>query len=245
MAVFYGGQYKSVADIQGPSGFYNILLDGVNVPVYVDQGYSGGGWVMVLANRINTGGMNNLTYENAVQNCNYRTGGSGANTANTVVNPTSKLSGLANYNAWIGLRHWRRLAGRATANKITVVQFVSATAGTTLTNTAAHTKRYRWQFDNFTSLFAFSGVAAVSDETGTGAPGFYGAHAAAGSTLTTFDRDQDSNGGNCATYYNNNPFWYNSCWSGNWFAGGSGYADAPFWDSSGSDFHNYGAVYIK
>jgi hypothetical protein len=43
MAVFYGGQYKSVADIQGPSGFYNILLDGVNVPVYVDQGYSGGG----------------------------------------------------------------------------------------------------------------------------------------------------------------------------------------------------------
>jgi len=244
MAVFYGGQYKSVADIQGPSGFYNILLDGVNVPVYVDQSYDGGGWVMVLANRRNTAGMNNLTYENAIQNCNYRTGGT-ANGTNTVVNPTSKLSGLADYNAWIGLRHWSRLAGRATANKITVVQFVSATVGATLSNTAAHTKRYRWNFNNFTSTFAFSGAAAVSDETSTGAPGFYASHAAAGAALTTFDRDQDGNSGNCATYYNNNPFWYTSCWSGNWFAGGSGYADAPHWVSSGADNHNYGAVYIK
>jgi hypothetical protein len=244
MAVFYGGQYKSVADIQGPSGFYNILLDGVNVPVYVDQGYDGGGWVMVMANRINTAGMNNLTYENAVQNCNYRTGGT-TNGTNTVVNPTSKLSGLANYNAWIGLRHWSRLAGRATANKITVVQFVSATVGTTLSNIATHTKRYRWRFDNFSSNFSFTAPVAVIDETSTGTPGFYATHAVGGRGLTTFDRDQDTSGGNCSTNYNNNPFWYTACWSGNYFAGGSGYADAAFWNSSTTDFHNYGAVYIK
>jgi hypothetical protein len=244
MAVFYGGRYRSVADIQGPSGFYNILLDGVNVPVYVDQGYSGGGWVMVMANRINTAGMNNLTYDNAVNSCNYRTGGT-ANGTNTEVSATSKLSGLANYNAWIGTRFWSRLAGRVTANKVTVVQFVSATVGTTLTNTGAHTKRYRWQFDNFSSTFAFNNSAAIGIEAGPDTPGFYASHAAAGSALTTFDRDQDSYGSNCSTLYNNNPFWYNACWSGNWFAGGAGYADAPHWVGSGADSHNYGAVYIK
>jgi hypothetical protein len=244
MAVFYGGRYRSVADIQGPSGFYNIVLDGVNVPVYVDQTYSGGGWVMVLANRINTGGMNNLTYDNAVNSCNYRTGGT-TNGTNTVVSATSKLSGLANYNAWIGTRFWSRLTGRVTANKVTVVQFVSATVGTTLSNTGAHTKRYRWQFDNFSSTFAFNGLSAVSDETSTGAPGFYSYHAAGGYSLTTYDVDRDVAGGNCATSYNNNPFWYGACWSGNYFAGGASHQDAPYWDSSGSDFHNYGAVYIK
>ena len=244
MAVFYGGQYRSVADIRGPSGFYNILLDGVNVPVYVDQTYSGGGWVMVMANRINTAGMHNLTYDNAVNSCNYRTGGT-SNGTNTVVSATNKLSGLANYNAWIGTRFWSRLAGRVTANKVTVVQFVSATVGTTLANTGAHTKRYRWQFDNFGSTFAFTNPAAVGIEAGPDTPGFYASHAVAGAALTTFDRDQDSNGANCSTSFNNNPWWYTSCWSGNWFGGGSGYADAPFWNSSTTDFHNYGAVYIK
>lgn len=238
MAVFYGGRYQNVADIRGPSGFYNVILDGENVPVYINQEYSGGGWVLVLANRINTGGMNNLTYFDAVNSCNYRSGGS-------VINPYSKLSGLSNYNVWIGLKFWSRLAGRVTASNITVVQLVSTTSGVELNNTAAHTKRYRWRFTNFNGTYGMTGAAAVSDETGTGAPGFYSAHAAAGASLTTFDKDQDTNGGNCSSYYNNNPWWYTSCWSGNYFGGGGGYQDASYWNSSGSDYHNYGAVYIK
>ena len=244
MAVFYGGRYSSVAEIRGPSGFYNIVIDETNIPVYVDQSYDGGGWVMVLANRINTAGMNNLTYYDAVNSCNYRTGGT-SNGTNTVVSSTSKLSGLSNYNAWIGTKFWNRLAGRAVANKITVVQFVSATSGAALSNTGSHTKRYRWQFDSFGSTFAFNAPVAIGIEAGPDTPGFYASHAAAASPLSTYDRDQDSNGGSCSSYYNNNPFWYNSCWSGNWFAGGAGYADAPHWVSSGADNHNYGAVYIK
>ncbi len=236
MAVFYGGRYQSVADVRGPSGFYNIILDGENVPVYINQEYSGGGWVLVLANRINTGGMNNLTYSDAINTPNYRSGG-------VAINPYSKLSGLNNYNVWIGLKYWSRLAGRVTAGNITVVQFVSPTSGISLAG--SHTKRYRWRFTNFNGTYAMTGVAAVSDETGSGAPGFYASHAAAGANLTTFDRDQDTNGGNCSTSYNNNPWWYTSCWSGNYFAGGSGYQDAPYWTGSSSDYHNYGAVYIK
>ena len=96
-----------------------------------------------------------------------------------------------------------------------------------------------------TGTYGFVGATGVSDETSTGAPGFLNAHAAAGNSLTTYDNDQDTYGINCSSYYNNNPWWYNSCWSGNYFAGGGGYQDAPYWDGSGSDYHNYGAVYIK
>lgn len=243
MAVYYGGRYTSVSQIRGPSGFYNLYLDGENVPVYVDQTYDGGGWVMVMANRINTGGMNNLTYYDAVNTCNYRTGGTSQG-ANTVVSAMSKLSGLANYNAWIGLRYWSKLAGRVTAGKITVVQFVSSTVGNTLANTGGHTKRYRWSTSGFNSTYGFTTVTGISQEAGANAPGLYSSHAASGYSLTTYDRDQDIHGSNCSTFYNNNPWWYSNCWSGNYFAG-NGYTDGPYWDSSTSDYHNYGAVYIK
>lgn len=244
MAVYYGGRYTGVSDIRGPSGFYNIILNGEMVPVYVDQNYDGGGWICVLANRINTAGLNNLTYYDAVNTCNYRTGGT-ANGTNTSIPATSKLSGLANYNIWIGLKYWSLLSGRATVNTITIVQFVSSTVGAALSSTGLHAKRYRWRINSFNGTYGMTGATAVSDETGTGIPGFYSYHAANSFGLTAYDRDQDTNGGNCATYYNNNPWWYGSCWDGNYFAGGSGYADAPNWASAGSDVHNYGAVYIK
>ena len=243
MALNYGPIYTSVSDITGPSGFYNIKYNNSFITAYVDQEYDGGGWVCVLANRITTGGMGNLTYSNAVNTCNYRTGGS-TNTPGPSVIPTSGLSGLSNYNIWVGTSYWEILGKRNNPSYVTVVQFVSSTVGTTLGSTGSQSKRYRWRFNNFTSTYGFSGVATISDETGTGAPGMYSYHAANGFSLTTYDNDQDVNGGNCSTYYANNPFWYGSCWSGNYFAGG-GYADAPYWDGSGGDYHNYGAVYIK
>jgi hypothetical protein len=243
MATFYNGQYTSVSQIKGPSGFYNIIIGGENVPVYVDQSYDGGGWVCVLANRAFTAGMNNLSLYDAIQTPNYRTGGTN-NGTNTVVPSTNKLTSLADYNVWVGLKYWRFLSGRVTENKMTVVQFVSGTNGTALSSTGSHNKRYRWSSDYFNPTFGFSGAAAISDETGTGAPGMYSYHAANGFALTTYDVDRDANGGNCATYYNNNPFWYGACWDGNYFAGG-GYSDQANWAGAGSQLYQYGAVYIK
>lgn len=242
MGTIYGPTYTRIADIKGPSGFYRVTLGRDQIQVYVNQDYDGGGWVCVLANRKNTAGMNNLTYYDAVNNYNYRTGGT-ANGTNTTVDATQKLAALSNYNIWIGLKYWSSLAGRVVSNKITVVQFVATTDGTALNGT--HTKRYRWRFDSFTSTYAPTTATAVSDETGTGAPGYYNYHAANGFNLTTYDLDQDTYGTNCSALYNNNPWWYGNCWSGNYFAGGGGYADAPYWDGSGADNHQYGAVYIK
>ena len=235
MSTHYGGRiYRNVSEITGPSGFYNVKTSQGTVVVYVNQSYDGGGWVLVLANRLNTGGMNNLTYFDAINRSNYRSGNA---------RTTPRGLGLADFNCWVGTKYWQELAGRASTGKVTVVQYVTGTNGTALDG--SHTKRYRWRFDNFTSTYAFSGVTAISDETSTGTPGFYGYHAANGYSLTTFDNDQDVYGANCSSLYNNNPFWYGACWSGNYFAGGSGYADAPYWDGSGGDYHQYGAVYIK
>ena len=240
MAQWYGPIYTSVSQITGPSGWYNVKINGDNVPVYVDQSYSGGGWVCILANNSGTGGMNNLTYNNAVNTVNYRYSGTSTSSL-----PISNLGSLTNLNVWVGLKYWEGLSGRLTSGKMTIVQFVSSTKGTALSNTGAHSKRYRWSSSYFSGTYAFNSVAAINDETGTGAPGMYNYHAVNNFSLTTYDNDQDAYGINCSTLYNNNPFWYGACWSGNYFAGGSGYQDAPYWDSSGGDYHNFGAVYIK
>ena len=243
MGLQYGPRYNKVSEITGPSGFYSIKLGSEYAVVYVDQEYDGGGWICVMANRINTGGMTNLTYANAVNTCNYRTGGS-ANTPGPVVDPATPLSGLSNYNIWIGTKYWELLGKRINSSYVTVVNFVASTSGTLLGDTGDHDKRYRWRFNSFNATYGFTGAAAISDETSTGSPGMYSYHAANAFGLTTYDNDQDVNGGNCATYYNNNPFWYGSCWDGNWF-GGTPYVDGPYWVGSGGDYYNYGAVYIK
>ena len=246
MGVF-SGHYTSVDQVTGPSGFYNIYTSEGPVCTYVDQDYDGGGWAMVLANRGNTAGMNNLKYDDAINKSNYRTEPSTEDSTNTVhgVNPSLVHNlGLDDINCFIGLKFWFDLAQRETANKVTIVQFVSSTNGTALSDTSSQTKRYRWAFDGWGTGYSFNNSYEVSDETSTGSPGFYNYHSKGSRKLTTYDNDQDDNGGNCSTYYNNNPFWYGSCWSGNYFAGG-GYADRPYWNSSGGDNHQYGAVYIK
>jgi len=234
MAMHFGGRYTSVSQITGPSGFYNIKLGNDNVVVYVDQEYDGGGWVCVIANHSGSAGMRNLTYYDAVNTCNYRL----ANVDSNTNVPLYNLSGLG-YRIWIGTKYWEELGKRNNSSYVTVTQFVAPSQNVPLSG--PHTKRYRWKFDNFTPTFAMSGVAGLNDETSTGAPGFYGYHAANGFSLTTYDNDQDVNGGNCSTYYGNNPWWYGSCWSGNYF----GFDNGPYWDGSGGDTHQYGAIYIK
>ena len=241
MGNFYGGEvYSSAFDITGSSGFYAINTPAGPVVSYVDQDYDGGGWVQVMSNAAYTGGMSNLSYFDAVNTCNYRNPGTN-NGSNTSRGPRG-LTGVSGYNSWIGLKYWQYLAGRVTSGKVMMVQYV-ATSAVALGSTGSHTKRYRWRFDNFNSTYGFVGATGIADETSTGAPGFLNYHAANGFNLATFD-NANGNACGCGTAYNNNPFWYGCCWSGNYFGGG-GYVDAPYWDSSGPDYHNYGAVYIK
>lgn len=244
MGFYRGPIYNSVSEVRGPTGFYRINTSLGTIPVYIDQEYDGGGWVMVLANRGLTAGMNNLTYSNAINSANYRKNGTN-NATNDIVDTSGReLINLdyTNVNTWVGLKYWSELAGRVSANSIKVVQYVH-TATTPLSGT--HTFRSSWTTSGFSTTYAFQSVGNLVNIVGGTTPGFY-SHASSGNKLTTFDNDQDTNSGNCSTYYNNNPWWYSSCWTGNYFAGGGGYSDKPHWVSSiVANAYNYGAVYIK
>jgi hypothetical protein len=211
-------------------GWYWIDAGGLGPDqFYCDMNYSGGGWTMVLANRGGNGGMSNLSYVNATTNAiNIRSG-------------TKGLSTISQFNMWVGLNRWSGLSANTTK---TIVQYVAGSTSTSLGATGSHSKRSRWTFTGFASLFAFQGVGGLSNELGD-TPGFYTSHAAGGYNLTTFDRDQDVYGNNCANLYNGNPWWYSACWSGNYFAGGPSYSDRPYWVGSSGDNYAYGAVYIK
>lgn len=225
---------RQIKELTGTNqnGFYWIKPGNLD-PLYLwcDMNYDGGGWALVLANcRAGTftgapgsNGIGALRYEQVVHNNN--------------INGT--YTNLLQFRQFVGVKYWPALG-------LNAAQFCSTTTAT-LSNTAAHTKRYRWRYTGMTSLYAFTGGAAVSDETGTGSPGFYSHNVAGGYNLTTTDRDQDSYGANCANLYGGTPNWYSACWSGNPWGGGNGggYADAPFWDGSGSDNHNYMAIYLK
>lgn len=235
------------------NGFY-WLAPGNQEPIYVycDMNYDGGGWTLVMCNTLNgalTGGgpangTGGLTYYQSINHVWYnqnpdmfqgKYGDYGYSRGNNLSNRERMR-----FKCLVGLKYWTNLG-------LNVAQFAAADAYS-LSETASHTKRYRWRYTGFNSSYGFLGASAVGDDgSGAGSPGMYSYHAANGFSWTTYDRDQDTNSGNCATYYGNNPFWYGSCWSGNMWGGGNsgGYQDGPFWDSSGSDYHNYMAVYLK
>jgi hypothetical protein len=219
------------------NGYYWINPnDAFSSPIYLycDFDYEANtAFALVIANRMSTGGVNSstftpdgvnstntqsyVTYTNAVNNINYR--GSYGNTN-------------LDFNLFVGVKYYVHL-GRE------IVQFVSSSAKT-LSDRGNHTKRYKWGFTGMSDTYGFQGAFGIDDETGTGAPGFYSYHAANGYSLSTYDQDQDANGGNCSAAYGNQPWWFGACWDGNYF----GHNNGPYWSGSSGDNHTYGAVYI-
>ena len=122
--------------------------------------------------------------------------------------------------------------------------FVS-TAYKTLADINNHTKRARFTWTGWSGTYAWQGGASYTNEVGSTTAGLWSYHIANGYSLSTYDVDQDTYGSNCSSFYNNNPWWYGACWDGNFFAGGAGYQDAPYWSYSTVDYHNYGAIYVR
>lgn len=73
-------------------------------------------------------------------------------------------------------------------------------------------------------------------------PGIYLVHN--GQKWTTSDVDNDTYASNCAAQYANHPWWYTSCWSGNFLAGGS-YQDAAYWVGSGTEYYAHGSIWVR
>lgn len=218
------------------NGFYWINpSDQFSQPIYLycDFDYEANeAYALIIANRINTGGVNNGYYVDGTSSPSSQTNVSYNNAENMLNYVGSYGNTNLAFNLFVGTKYYVHL-GRE------IVQFVSTTP-VTLSDFSNHTKRYKWGFTGMNSTYGFQGAFGIDDETGTGAPGFFSYHAANSYSLTTYDRDQDGHSGNCSTSYGNQPWWYGSCWDGSYF----GHNNGPYWSGSTTDNHNYGAVYI-
>jgi len=211
------------------NGMYFLNPGGLGVErFYIDFTYKPGTpMTMVLSNRRGSGGIDYATYA--------RCTGPWVNVS------TGTYDANRNFNLWVGLDYWRYLGD-------TIVQGVkglqaSYSAGTHNVAPGSMDLLAKWKFAGFTSTYAFKYPRDYSNLIGSTNSGWYSYHAANEFSLTTYDQDQDGNSGNCSSYYDNNPWWYGSCWDGNYFGGG-GYQDASYWVSSGGDYYAYGAAYV-
>lgn len=219
-------------------GWYWININGTAQQFWVDTLHDGGGWVLVMQNRINTGSIGAVPYATAINyaptaNGNYGTG----------YTPAS-------FNLWVGLNAWswivnkNQLYGKLPAGMLK--QFV-ATSYVNLNAVGGHTKRMSWRWGGaWGSAYAWTGQSQPVIEAGGSLSGFWSYHISNGYNLTTYDNDQDAYSSNCSTSYGNHPFWFGACWSGNMWGSTTGsHQAASYWDSSVSDYHNYGALYLR
>jgi hypothetical protein len=141
------------------------------------------------------------------------------------------------------LRQWRDITEANSAGN----QFVMFAATSQIELSATPTKRATWSWPGWTATYQWLPMTGLILDFGTtSAPGLHSYHGANSYSWTTFDNDQDVAGNNCAGNYNNAPWWYGACWSGSmWGGNGNAYQNAMFWTSSGNDFHNYGAYYVR
>lgn len=201
---------------------------GVN-QFYIDfTTYPGKPMVLVLANRQGSNGFPSLTYANAT---------------NPVVNTTGTYNSSLDCNVWVGLSYWRYLGNWVVQGCKGYQQTYNSTQNVTMGNMDVAGK---FKFAGWNSTYGFQWGGSWTQIAGSGASGLYNYHVANTYSLTTYDNDQDAYGSNCSLLYGNNPWWYGACWSGSYFGGGNsgGYANAPYWDGSGSIYYAYGAIYM-
>jgi hypothetical protein len=211
------------------NGMYWLNPGGLGVErFYIDFTYKPGTpMTMVLSNRRGNGGIDYATY---------------ARCTGPWVNVSSgTYDANRNFNLWVGLDYWRYLGD-------TIVQGakgnqVDYSAGTHNVAPGNMDRLAKWKFSGWTSTYAFKYPRDYANLIGSTNSGWYTYHAVNEFSLTTYDNDQDVHGQNCSTLYADNPWWYGSCWDGNYFGGG-GYADAPYWSGSGGDWYAYGAAYV-
>lgn len=213
------------------TGWYWLNINGSPKKFYIDMDYDGGGWVLVMSHPINVSIRNDIKYMGLVTQATY--GSSGF--IQGVSNPLST-------SVFVGLENWSAIIQANSAYK----KLVYYTANSAVGLNGTHARRSSFNFSGFGSSKQFKGVTNLSNLVGGTTPGLYSYHIANNAGLSTFDWDNDGYGGNCSTLYNNAPFWYVACWDGSFWGGnGIGYQNAAFWTGSGSDYYNYGAIYIK
>jgi hypothetical protein len=210
-----------------PTGWYWLNLAGNIGQYWVDMEYDGGGWVLVATHPINVA-IPGLTH---AQTDNYQTNGSSG-----FVRGTSTPYG---YATMVGLSAWESIVAQNGLQRTCV--YFTASSQVALGSVSSHSRRSRWNWGGWGSSYAWLGYNNLINEVGGTTPGFWSYHISGNYNFITYE-----NGG-CGSSYANAPFWYGACWDGNFWGGNGGgqYANAAFWTGSGSDYYNYGAIYVR
>jgi prepilin-type N-terminal cleavage/methylation domain-containing protein len=137
-------------------------------------------------------------------------------------------SNLAAFDVLVGLIYWNQLGSQLMAQVGSSPSVIS--------------HRATYNFSLNTSNYYAIGLTNQNILLGGTVPGLYTTHR--NKPFSTYDADHDSYATNCSAMYGNHPWWYTSCWDGNFFAGGS-YQEAPYWTGSGSDYYAYGSIWIR
>jgi len=214
------------------TGWYWVKIGGVAMRLWVDMDYDGGSWTLIASHPINVS-LPGATYAN------------GIGTRTTTSSSTYATGDPKSYSLWIGLQTWDAIVSANNSGRNIV--YYTAGSQVALGATGSHNRRSRWKWNGWNSAYAWINPNTLSNEVGGTTPGFWYYHIANGYNFTTYDNDQDAYGANCSTSYGNAPWWYGACWDGNFWGGngGGGHANAAFWTSSGGDYYNYGAIYVK
>lgn len=233
MGQTYGQKpYTSMSQVVGkPTGWYNFRIEGENVPVFVEMDWSSDPQVLVIQNRQYTQGMKNMNSTQMLNCANYRIG--------TTSQPgrITQDTTLSDFNCFVAPKFWEFFGRRYNPSYVRVTQYVAPTIGTRLSDTSNHTYRSSWMFTHFNSNWGFQGAGSIVNHKGSVPPSFYSYHAANNYGLSCTN--------SCAASYGYHPWWFGSCWSGNYFGSTKSHADRPYWSGSGSDQHVYGGIYIS
>jgi hypothetical protein len=183
---------------------------------YCDMTTDGGGWTLVWSNLRGTRGKptTELQWDTAI------------NTLPRVSGPMS--ANLEQWMVYTGLRHWSALAPGSQLLYSWANDYGSPID-----------QSYRCTFGLLLPNYNL-GLSSCVQLVGSVPPGLFTYHNSR--PFSTYDRDNDSSGVNCASYYSNTPFWYGACWSGSINGGGEfsgdGYLNGAYWTDSARTWGN-------
>lgn len=198
---------------------------------YCDMTNEGGGWTLVWSNLRGGRGkpVTDIQWAAAI---------------NTLPLARGTLSAdLESFQVYTGLAHWTPLAPAGKLRYDWMPNY-----GQNIDQRAVMTFRLDPAQNYKITLSAF--VQSV----GNAPPGLWTAHN--GVQFTTYDADHDQHDTNCASHYNNSPWWYTACWSGS--INGNGESDsashyngaywagsATSWGAAGGAGAGNGWIYVK